>query len=145
MRKATPVALLAVAVTLTGCSGSPFASYADSAVLCAQEGHNAVGTLRVIVGSHDRGRLLPASTEAAVHDVVATATSALDQFDGTEPVSPDDRRLHDELHPLLHDAVARIAEVQEALDTGDTARAAVLDEPLRRVDDRLVAFAEDHR
>ncbi|UQS25654.1 hypothetical protein L1857_24045 [Amycolatopsis thermalba] len=139
----TVFAGLALAVTLTACSGSA-ASFADSAVVRAQEGLSAVGTLHQIIVAHTEGRLFPTFATAAVDDTLATATKALDELDSQPPTSPETQRLYDELHPRLQDAVARATEAQEALEAGDTGRIADADAELVRVSDELTAFVESH-
>ncbi|MDQ0380698.1 hypothetical protein [Amycolatopsis thermophila] len=145
MRKGTAFAGLALAATLTACSGSSASSYVDSAVVRAQDGLSAVGTLHDIIRAHTEGRLFPAFTTAAVDDVLATATKALDELDSQQPPTPGTRQVYDELHPRLQDAVARASEAQEALDAGDPARIGAADAQLERVTGELTAFVESHR
>ncbi|NIH88467.1 hypothetical protein [Amycolatopsis granulosa] len=145
MRKGTACAGLALAVTLTACSAGSASSYTDSAVVSAQEGLAAVGTLHRIVQAHQQGRLFPTFTTAAVDDVMATATKALDDVDNQQPSAPGTRQVYDELHPRLQDAVARATEAQEALQAGDAGRIAAADTQLVRVTGELTAFVKSHR
>lgn len=145
MRRRTAFAGAALAVTLTACSGSSAASYEDSAVVSAQEGLSAVGTLHQVIRAHTEGRLFPTFATAATDDVLATATNALDELDSEPPTSPETQQLYDELHPHLQDAVARVTEAREALDSGDTGRIAAADTQLVRVGDELTAFVAGHQ
>ncbi|WP_020421309.1 hypothetical protein [Amycolatopsis sp. ATCC 39116] len=145
MRKRTAFAGLALAVTLTACSGSSAASYEDSAVVRAQEGLSAVGTLHQIIRAHTEGRLFPTYATAATDDVLATATKALEELDSRPPTSPETQQLYDELHPRLQDAVARVTEARDALDSGDTGRIAAADTQLVRAADELTTFVTSHQ
>ncbi|GAB3575069.1 hypothetical protein GCM10027445_36920 [Amycolatopsis endophytica] len=143
MRTGTICAGLVLASTLAACSGSSTASYVDSAVVTAQEGVSAVGTLHEIIRAHGEGRLFPTFTTASVDDVLATATKALDELEA--PTDPETQQVYDELHPRLQDAVARASEAREALDAADHGRVAAVDAQLVRVNDELTAFVESHR
>ena len=145
MRKWTAFAGFVLAVTLTACSSSSAASYEDSAVVRAQEGLAAVGTLHQIIRAHTEGRLFPTFTTAAVDDVLATATGALDTLESEQPTGPQTRQIYDELHPQLQVAVARAGEAQEALEAGDVGRITATDAQLVRVSDELSLFVESHQ